>query len=71
MINERFLMKGVTRVGGANSLREVKKERIRLSTVLMVFDRSILKSPIKIISLDSSQTTSIIDTNLSVQFCRF
>ena len=33
----------------------------------MAFDRSILKSPIKIISLDSSETTSIIDTNLSVQ----
>ncbi len=34
----------------------------------MALDKSILKSPIKIISLDSSQTESIIQTNLSTQF---
>ena len=35
---------------------------------MLAFDRSVLKSPVTIISLDSNQTTPIIDTNLSVQF---
>ena len=58
---------GVTRVGELTVWETLKRENTSVHG-LLVFDRSILKSPIKIISLDSSQTTSIIDTNLSVQF---
>ena len=67
MINERFWWR-CDPGWRANSLREVKKREYVRPRFVGFFDRSILKSPIKIISLDSSQTTSIIDTNLSVQF---
>ena len=58
---------GVTRVGELTVLERLKRENTSVHG-LLAFDRSMLKSPIKIISLDSRQTTSIIDTNLSVQF---
>ena len=58
---------GVTLVGVLTVWERLKRENTSVHG-LLAFDNSILKSPIKKNSLDSSQTTSIIDTNLSVQF---
>ena len=58
---------GVTRVGLSIIWERLKRENVSVHD-LLALDKSILKSPIKIISLDSSQTESIIQTNLSTQF---
>ena len=60
-------MRGVTRVGLSIIWERLKRENVSVPDWL-ASDKSILKSPIKIISLDSSQTESIIQTNLSTQF---
>ena len=63
----RVLDEGVTRVGLSIISERLKREKVSVHN-LLALDKSILKSPIKIISLDSSQTESIIQTNLSTQF---
>ena len=63
----RVLDEGVTRVGLSIIWERLKREKVSVHN-LLALDKSILKSPIKIISLDSSQTESIIQTNLSTQF---
>ena len=61
------LDEGVTRVGLSIIWERLERENVSVHD-LLALDKSILKSPIKIISLDSSQTESIIQTNLSTQF---
>ena len=57
---------GVTRVGQLIILERLNRENVCVHD-LLALDKSILKSPIKIISLDSSQTASIKQTTLSAQ----
>ena len=67
MRSMRVLDEGVTRVGLSIIWERLKRENVSVHD-LLALEKSILKSPIKIISLDSSQTESIIQTNLSTLF---
>ena len=62
----RVLDEGVTRVGQLIIWERLNRENVCVYD-LLALDKSLLKSPIKIISLDSSRTKSIIQTNLSTQ----
>ena len=58
----------VTSVGLSIMWQRLKREGVSVRVHdLLALDKSILKSPIKIISLDSSQTESIIQIYLSIQ----
>ena len=62
----RVLDEGVTRVGLSIIWERLKREKVSVHD-LLALDKFILKSPVKIISLDSSQTESTIQTNVSTQ----
>ena len=62
----KVLDEGVTWVGQLIIWERLNRENVCVHD-LLALDKSILKSPIKIISLDSRQTESIIQTNLSTQ----
>ena len=66
----RVLDEGVTRVGLSIIWERLKREKVSVHD-LLALDKSILKSPVKIISLDSSQTESTIQTNVSTQLAGF
>ena len=63
----RVLDEGVTRVGLSIIWERLKRKNVSVHD-LLALDKSILKLSIKIISLDSSQTESIIQKNVSTQF---
>ena len=60
----RVLEEGVMQVGQLIIWDRLNRENVCVRD-LLTLDKSILKSPIKIIPLESSQTESIIQTNLS------
>ena len=62
----KVLDEGVTWVGQLIIWERLNREYVCVHD-LLALDKSILKSPIKIIHLDSSQTESIIQTTLSTQ----
>ena len=66
----RVLDEGVTRVGLSIIWERLKREKVSVHD-LLALDKSILKLPVKIISLDSSQTESTIQTNVSTQLAGF
>ena len=66
----RVLDEVVTRVGQLIIWERLNRENVCVHD-LLALDKSILKSLIKVISLDSSHTESIIQTNLSTQLAGF
>ena len=62
----RVLDEGVTRVGQLIIWERLNKVNVCVHD-LMALEKSVLKSPMKIIYLDSSQTESIIQTNSPTQ----